>query len=173
MQFAFKARTKRIGALLVLAPVIPAALWLSPLRTRADAAPPTRLEVDLSARQLKVIKNGRVARAYDVAVGRPQHPTPTGLFRTGTIDWNPAWVPPNTAWAKGKKPQPPGSPKNPIQGVKIYFKAPDYYIHGTNDPESIGEAASHGCIRMTEADVKSLARIIQSSGGSMPLLIKS
>ncbi|HJQ21733.1 MAG TPA: L,D-transpeptidase [Gemmatimonadaceae bacterium] len=173
MSFGLSARSKRLGALLVLAPVVPAILWWSPLKGSTTDAPPLRLVVDLSSRQLQVIQNGHLARTYGVAVGRPGHPTPQGSFRTGNIDWNPAWVPPDVDWAKNKKPQPPGAPSNPIQGVKIYFKAPDYYIHGTNNPGSIGEAASHGCIRMTESDAKSLARLIQSSGGSVPLLIKS
>jgi lipoprotein-anchoring transpeptidase ErfK/SrfK len=60
---------------------------------------------------------------------------------------------------------------NPTQGVKIHFKAPDYYIHGTNDPASIGRAASRGCIRMRESDAKNLARRIQRAGGSVPLRI--
>jgi lipoprotein-anchoring transpeptidase ErfK/SrfK len=59
-----------------------------------------------------------------------------------------------------------------MQGVKIYFLAPDFYIHGTNDPDSIGEAASHGCIRMTVCDAIRLARRIERAGGSVPLLIK-
>jgi lipoprotein-anchoring transpeptidase ErfK/SrfK len=157
---------------LVLGPLLVAVLFFT-LRSRsAEAGTPLRLEVSLSGRQLKVIENGKVARAYGVAVGRPSHPTPTGSFRTGTIDWNPAWTPPDVDWAKNKKPQPPGAPTNPLQGVKIYFRAPDYYIHGTNDPGSIGEAASHGCIRMTSSDAKALARTIQNAGGSVPLVIK-
>jgi L,D-transpeptidase ErfK/SrfK len=56
--------------------------------------------------------------------------------------------------------------------VKIYFKAPYYFIHGTNDPDSMGEAASHGCIRMVPDDAVALARRIQEAGGSVPLLIK-
>ena len=58
-----------------------------------------------------------------------------------------------------------------MQGVKIYFQAPDYYIHGTNDPASIGRAASRACVRMRESEAKSLARRIQKAGGSVPLRI--
>jgi lipoprotein-anchoring transpeptidase ErfK/SrfK len=68
--------------------------------------------------------------------------------------------------------QPPGASANPMQGVKIYFQAPDYFIHGTNDPESIGEAASHGCIRMTADDAMDLARRIERAGGSVRLVIR-
>jgi len=134
-------------------------------------SPSIRLDADLSSRTLKVIENGEVIRTYGIAVGRPKYPTPTGSFRTGDIDWNPAWVPPDRDWAKNKKPQAPGAPGNPLRGVKIYFRAPAYYIHGTNNPESIGEAASHGCIRMTEDDAVSLAHRIERAGGSVPLEI--
>jgi lipoprotein-anchoring transpeptidase ErfK/SrfK len=161
----------RIGMLLAVAPIIPALLWATLRDDRADP-PNVRLQVSLSARTLKVIEKGRVVRTYGVAVGRPRNPTPTGSFRTGRIVWNPSWQPPRVWWARNKRPQPPGAPENPMQGVKIYFRAPDYYIHGTNNPGSIGSAASHGCIRMTEGDAKALARRIQKAGGSVPLLIK-
>src|SRR4051794_23368645 len=100
-------RKHRLGALLVIVPVLPALVFWSPLRRVISSAPPVRLEVSLSGRQLRVVQNGRVARTYGIAVGRPGHPTPTGRFRTGTIDWNPAWTPPDADWAKNKKPQLP------------------------------------------------------------------
>jgi len=165
-------RHVRLGALLVALPIIPAALWLVPWSRLLEPRPPDRLEVDLSSRTLHVVEDGRVVNTYGIAVGRPSHPTPTGSFRTGTIDWNPAWTPPPTGWARNKRYQPPGAASNPMQGVKIYFRAPYYFIHGTNNPGSIGEAASHGCIRMTEDDAVSLARWIQSVGGSVVLLIQ-
>ena len=161
----------RLGTLLALAPIVPALVWATVRVDRADPAT-VRLEVSLSARTLKVVEKGRVVRTYGVAVGRPKNPTPTGTFRTGRIVWNPSWHPPRVWWARNKRPQPPGAPENPMQGVKIYFKAPDYYIHGTNKPGSIGSAASHGCLRMTEADAKALARRVQKAGGSVPLVIR-
>jgi lipoprotein-anchoring transpeptidase ErfK/SrfK len=107
-----------------------------------------------------------------VAIGRPRHPTPTGSFRTGDIIYNPPWRPPPQYWARNLLPQPGGSPRNPMQGVKIFFREPYYFIHGTNDPGSIGEAVSHGCIRMTADDAVSLARTIERAGGSVPLEIR-
>ena len=168
----FGLRRARMGTLLALAPIVPALLWAAV--RGVDADPPTlRLEVSLSARQLKVIEKGRVVKTYNVAVGRPANPTPKGSFRTGRITWNPSWHPPKTWWARNRKPQPPGAPENPMQGVKIYFRAPDYYIHGTNNPGSIGSAASRGCIRMTEGEAKALARRIQKAGGGVPLVIRA
>jgi L,D-transpeptidase ErfK/SrfK len=158
------------GALLALTPVLPLLVWAT--FGRAPANPPRmRLEASIAARTLKVIENGNVVKTYGIAVGRPSNPTPRGTFRTGQIIWNPWWRPPNVWWARNKTAQPPGDPDNPIQGVKIFFRAPDYYIHGTNDPGSIGSAASRGCIRMTESDAKNLARRIRKAGGSVPLRI--
>ena len=167
----FLTRRWRLGTALTLFPIIPAALLWSTLRPSHKADPPMRISVSLSARELRVIENGDVVKTYGVAVGRPSHPTPTGSYRTGDIDWNPSWTPPPTDWAKDKQYQPPGAASNPMQGVKIYFKAPYYFIHGTNNPGSIGEAASHGCIRMTAEDAVSLAHRIVDAGGSVPMTI--
>jgi lipoprotein-anchoring transpeptidase ErfK/SrfK len=149
--------------------VIPAAVWAIYPRFAAD--PPMRLVANLSDRELSVIENGEVVATYGIAIGRPSHPTPTGNFRTGDIVWNPSWTPPPTDWARNKTYQPPGADANPMQGVKIYFRAPYYFIHGTNNPGSIGEAASHGCIRMTADDAVNLAKRIERAGGSVPFEI--
>jgi lipoprotein-anchoring transpeptidase ErfK/SrfK len=156
---------KRWHAFALGAAMIPAGVWSA---TRLFApVPPLKLAVSLSARELRVVENGEVVRTYGVAVGRPSHPTPTGVFRTGDIVWNPSWTPPPTGWARNKSYQPPGAAANPMRGVKIYFKAPYYYIHGTNAPGSIGEAASHGCIRMTEDDAVALAKRIEKYGSAV------
>jgi len=164
-------RRVRLGALLTILPIIPAALWWSRSHRTIDDPPRIRLEVSLSARELNVVEHDSIVRTYSIAVGRRSHPTPTGSFRTGQIVWNPSWRPPPVDWARDLDYQPPGAPANPMQGVKIYFQAPYYFIHGTNDPESIGEAASHGCIRMTARDAVHLARRIELAGGSVPLSI--
>jgi len=161
---------RRLAAVLAAVAIIPAGLWASRLPLFHDQG--LRLVVSLSARELKVIEDGDVVKTYGVAIGRPSHPTPTGTFRTGDIDWNPSWTPPPTDWARNKRYQPPGAAANPMQAVKIYFRAPYYFIHGTNDSDSIGEAASHGCLRMTPEDATSLAHRIERAGGGVPLIIK-
>lgn len=152
---------------LMLASAVPVLIWSL---TGRDP-PRVRLAVDVSERELTVFEGDRVIRRYGVAVGRPSNPTPRGYFRTGQIVWNPSWTPPPSRWARGKRYQPPNAPSNPMQAVKIYFKAPWYYIHGTNDPGSIGEAASRGCIRMNPTDARALARIVTRAGGRVPLVI--
>lgn len=121
---------------------------------------PLTMAASTQKRILVVRVGPHTVKKYDVAVGSKAHPTPTGRFTVRHIVWNPAWVPPNAGWAKGKQPAEPGDPKNPMRAVKIFFQEPDYYIHGTNDEGSIGEAASHGCIRMTESDAVELARYL-------------
>lgn len=108
----------------------------------------------------------RVIRRYDVSVGKKAHPTPGGTYPVNHIVWNPSWVPPNEKWAKGKKPAAPGSEKNPMKVVKIFFSEPDYYIHGTGDEYALGGAASHGCIRMSQRDAFALGRYLMDHGGA-------
>jgi lipoprotein-anchoring transpeptidase ErfK/SrfK len=123
------------------------------------------LAVDLSQRRLTVLNGDEEVTTYGVAIGAPKYPTPTGTFSVQKIVWNPAWIPPDRDWAKHKEPQPPGSTLNPMRVVKIYFREPDYYIHGTNAPASIGDAASHGCLRMEADDAARLARHLMEHGG--------
>ena len=142
--------------------VLITALFLTAAVASADEL---RLEVDLGAKELRAMVGDDEVARYDVAVGTKSDPTPTGTFAIKKIIWNPSWVPPNEKWAKGKAPTPPGHPKNPMKRVKMFFKQPDYYIHGTGDEDSIGTEASHGCISMTPEDVTSLARLVMDYGG--------
>lgn len=128
-------------------------------------AEPVRVVVDLSDRELYVIRGGEVERSYPVAVGKPGHPTPKGEFGIRRIIWNPRWVPPDAGWARGKKARAPGDPQNPMGRVKMFFKEPDYYVHGTHQEDSLGRAESHGCIRMRNDDVIDLAKVVMQAGG--------
>ncbi|HEX6100839.1 MAG TPA: L,D-transpeptidase [Thermoanaerobaculia bacterium] len=123
------------------------------------------LAVSTKKNVMELRVGGKTIRRYDVSVGKKAHPTPHGTFRINHIVWNPAWVPPKEKWAKGKKPTPPGDRKNPMKVVKIFFKEPDYYIHGTAEEDDLGGAASHGCIRMSQADAFRLGRYLMDRGG--------
>ena len=123
------------------------------------------MTASLSARKLTLRKDGEVVKEYDIAVGKDNHPTPTGLFYVRKIVWNPAWVPPDAAWAKGKTAKAPGHPANPMKMVKIFFQEPDYYIHGTGDVESLGDAASHGCLRMDPDQAAEVALMVMENAG--------
>lgn len=129
------------------------------------AANGVRVLVDLSERRLVLEDGGQAVREFGVAIGKSTHPTPTGRFTVRKMIWNPGWVPPNSPWARGKKARDPGDPRNPMQAVKIFFREPHYYIHGTNDPKSIGHAGSHGCLRMTPEDAAELGAYLMEHGG--------
>jgi L,D-transpeptidase ErfK/SrfK len=124
------------------------------------------LRASLSQKRLVIEDGGQVVREFGIAIGSPKFPTPTGQFTIRKMIWNPDWVPPkNRAWARGKKPRQAGDPANPMQTVKIFFREPYYYIHGTNDPKSIGTAASHGCLRMDPTDAAELGAYLMEHGG--------
>ena len=140
-------------------------------RDTSQAAPavqqaPLTLRADLRARILLVKRGDSTLKTYAIAVGQDRYPTPLGSFTIEKIIWNPSWhPPPNSEWAKGKTAKGPGEPGNPMKVVKIFFQEPDYYIHGTGDVESLGSAASHGCLRMDPTEVADLAKIIMEHGG--------
>ena len=136
-----------------------------------DSAPvenvaPVSLEADLSSRMISVKRGGETIKTYQVAVGQERYPTPRGSFSIRKIVWNPSWhPPPNSEWARNKTPKGPGDPGNPMKVVKMFFKEPDFYIHGTDAVESLGSAASHGCLRMDPEDVADLAKLVMAEGG--------
>jgi lipoprotein-anchoring transpeptidase ErfK/SrfK len=170
MRRQLSRRQKQLSAgfaVAIAATAVPSArTWLHSSPAVAVADEGVHLSADLSQRRLAVMDNNGEVTTYGVAVGSPKYPTPPGTYTIRKIVWNPPWVPPDREWAKQKEPQAPGSAANPMRVVKIYFKEPDYYIHGTNDPESIGEAASHGCLRMEAGDAANLARYLMEHGGA-------
>jgi lipoprotein-anchoring transpeptidase ErfK/SrfK len=130
----------------------------------ADA--PVTLYADLGARLLTVQAGDQKVKTFAVSIGQPKYPTPPGSYQIRKIIWNPSWrPPPDSKWAQGKTAKGPGDPGNPMKVVKIFFKEPDYYIHGTGDVESLGGAESHGCLRMAPDDVAELAKFIMEHGG--------
>jgi lipoprotein-anchoring transpeptidase ErfK/SrfK len=131
----------------------------------AEAEAALHLQIDLSNRELAAVLDGEVVERYSVAIGNDEYPTPTGEFKIRKVIWNPAWRPPDSKWARDKDPKPAGHPENPMKRVKMFFKEPEYYIHGTADEDSLGAAESHGCIRMRVSDVTRLAQLVMEQGG--------
>jgi lipoprotein-anchoring transpeptidase ErfK/SrfK len=92
-------------------------------------------------------KGMKVKRRFGVATGQASYPTPLGSFEIVRMQRDPWWIPPDSDWAKGEKPVPPG-PGNPLGTRWMGLNSPGVGIHGTPDAASIGYSASHGCIRM-------------------------
>jgi hypothetical protein len=117
---------------------------------------PSYLTLDRGSFTLKLWKNLELAETYTVAVGMEGLETPEGEYEIQAKEENPVWHVPMSDWAGDLAGQtiPPG-PSNPIKArwMAIYEGAG---IHGTEETESLGSAASHGCVRMAIPDVEEL-----------------
>jgi lipoprotein-anchoring transpeptidase ErfK/SrfK len=100
-----------------------------------------------------VFEHGRLLRVLGVATGQARYPTPLGSFWVADKQYNPWWYPPDSDWARGLKPVPPG-PGNPLGTRWMGLSAWGVGMHGTPDAASIGYSASHGCIRMRIPDAE-------------------
>ena len=119
--------------------------FLRPSVTRANFG--SVIVIRRGSRRLYLYDGMTHWRTFRIAVGMPAYPTPLGRFSIATRERNPTWNPPNSDWARGLGPVPPG-PGNPLGTRWMGLSAYGYGIHGTPSPETIGTAASHGCIRM-------------------------
>ena len=103
--------------------------------------------IERGSNVLTLFNGMKVVREFHVATGQAVYPTPLGKFDI-VVKWrNPWWYPPNSPWAAGEKPVPPG-PGNPLGTRWMGLSAPGVGIHGTPEDGSIGYSLSHGCIRM-------------------------
>lgn len=129
-----------------------------PLVSLRTSYKPGSIIIDQSTRKLYYIVSNSTAYRYPISVGRE------GFSWTGTekvsrvADW-PDWHPP--AEMRERDPKLPvkmtGGINNPLGAKAIYLGNTLYRIHGTNDPKSIGTAASSGCIRMYNGHVVHLS----------------
>jgi len=99
------------------------------------------------ANRLNVYNGTRPWRTFPIATGQAIYPTPLGNWHVADMQRDPWWRPPDSPWAKGLKPVPPG-PGNPLGTRWMGLDAAGVGMHGTPDDASIGYSASHGCIRM-------------------------
>jgi lipoprotein-anchoring transpeptidase ErfK/SrfK len=127
---------------------------------------PIRLRVDVSEHRLYLEESGTVTRSWSVALGTKPHPTPLGTFGIRRMIWNPAPLPDDTEWARNEHARHPGELKNPMGRVRIFFREPGYYIHGTLGGAGMAAATSHGCVRMRNQDAIELARLLLRQHGA-------
>jgi lipoprotein-anchoring transpeptidase ErfK/SrfK len=124
---------------------------LAPVVTRRDIGPV--IVIHRGSNRLYLYNGMRPWRVFGVATGQSIYPTPIGRWSI-VVKWrNPWWYPPNSSWARGEKPVPPG-PGNPLGTRWMGLSASGVGIHGTPDDASIGYSASHGCIRMHISDAE-------------------
>ena len=113
--------------------------------------------ISTEERRLYYVLGGGQAIQYAVGVGRPGFEWSGVKKVTAKKEW-PSWTPP--AEMLQRRPDLPrymsGGPDNPLGARAMYLGNTLYRIHGSNEPETIGQAVSSGCIRMTNEDVVDL-----------------
>lgn len=119
----------------------------------AKPRPARKIVVSVPDKRLILVEGERVVRIYRVATGASSTPSPSGSYRIAQRVSDPTYYHPGKVITAG--------PENPLGPRWIGLDTPGYGIHGTNEPGSIGHAASHGCIRMRNSDVKDLFRRVQ------------
>jgi lipoprotein-anchoring transpeptidase ErfK/SrfK len=98
-----------------------------------------RIIIDLSDRMLYLLNQNTVVRGFPIGIGMILTQTPLGQY---------------TIINKAK------NPGGPFGAIWMGLSRPHYGIHGTNNPNSIGKLSSHGCVRMYNEDVLSLASMV-------------
>jgi hypothetical protein len=155
-----RTTTKRARAILLavltLLPALPSfaqtSLFGQTARPASDLARRVAL-ISIPDRQLAVLENGTVIARFPVAVGAAASPSPTGEFRIASRVSHPAYYRPGTVIPAGKD--------NPLGTRWLGLSLKGYGIHGTNAPRSIGQAASHGCIRLRNYDMERLFALLR------------
>ncbi|XGV98086.1 MAG: L,D-transpeptidase [Leptolyngbya sp. BL-A-14] len=121
--------------------------------TSAVAKSDAKLVLDLSDRQLYVYRDQKLVVNYPVAIGQAGWETPSGSFRVLEMQRDPKWQHPITGEIV------PAGPENPL-GKRwigfLYEGRAHIGFHGTNQEDLIGQAVSHGCVRMRNRDVIAL-----------------
>ena len=122
----------------------------------------TRIVVNAPAYRMDVFREGKLLKSYKVGIGYPEFPLPTGLRKAGSIIFNPTWTPPDEPWVEGSKTVKAGekveagSKLNPLGPIKIPIGMPSL-IHGGKAAAKLGGFASHGCVGLTDAQIKDFA----------------
>ena len=114
--------------------------------------------INIPAFRLYLYENGVPIREYPIGVGNVFQPSIIGETRIINKVVDPTYYP-TRWWERGLEPIPPG-PDNPVGTRWLGLGFPSYGIHGTNNPDSIGQAMSSGCIRMYNHDVEELTNLV-------------
>ncbi|MGB3239063.1 MAG: L,D-transpeptidase family protein [Geitlerinemataceae cyanobacterium] len=128
-----------------------------PAETAAPQEQQTRIVLSLSDRRVYLYDGDKVKASYPVAVGKPGWETPMGEFAVLDKALDPVWENPWT----GEIIQP--GPDSPLGPAIIVFELSEegmYAFHGTSNEELIGQAVSHGCVRMRNEDIMAMYELV-------------
>lgn len=164
-------RVPNVGADAIAAGSVTDEEWLATLvslgvGSRQPSA--ARITVDESDKMLRVFDaDDRLVAAFTVSSGSSQDPLPIGDWGITGVARNPPFAyQPDLFWdvpdSEEDQQLPPG-PNGPVGVVWIDLTKEHYGIHGTPEPQTIGRAQSHGCVRLTNWDAARLAGMVSSS----------
>ena len=139
---------------------------LNMLNVSANQPQGDHVVVDKSDGVLRVLdKNDRLIAQFSATMGSEHDPLPLGTWKINVADYNPEFrYNPDLFWdAKrgDEKALLPAGPNGPVGVVWLDLSKEHYGIHGTPNPETIGRAQSHGCIRLTNWDAARLAMMVK------------
>lgn len=117
-----------------------------------------------SEHRLYLYQHGEITHSWPVAVGARAsgYPTPRGVFHVTLKRHMPTWVnPAPNGWGRGMPAQIGPGPTNPLGVRALNWNASAIRFHGTANVNSIGQNASKGCVRLTNADVVELYDLVE------------
>lgn len=133
--------------------------------TPAPGTPPLAIKIDIKTNMLGIFESDKLMAAYPVTVGSAQTASPIGEWKVSGITKLPRFRYDKEMLEHGQRSRdfhmlPPG-PNSRVGVIWIALNKKGIGIHGTNEPETIGHAASHGCIRLANWDVVRLAQKVK------------
>jgi lipoprotein-anchoring transpeptidase ErfK/SrfK len=134
--------------------------------TTEAAAPSVAVKIDTKTNMLEVHQGDKLIAVYPVTIGSAKNASPVGEWKVRRITKMPTFRWDKEMLQHGERSGnfhllPPG-PNNPVGVMWIALNKKGIGIHGTNDPDSIGRTASHGCVRLANWDVVRLATKIKA-----------
>jgi lipoprotein-anchoring transpeptidase ErfK/SrfK len=128
--------------------------------------PVSRIEVDKTKREVRAYGPADLLLAvYPATVGSTDRPAPEGEWAVRAVAPNPTYTSDPSRLTFGKasngKLTIPAGPNNPVGSTWIDLTKDTYGIHGTPDPRMVGKTASHGCVRLTNWDVRQLSLAVK------------
>jgi lipoprotein-anchoring transpeptidase ErfK/SrfK len=120
----------------------------------------TRIVVNIPAFRMDLFRDGNLVKSYKIGIGYPEFQLPRGFRKAEMIVFNPTWTQPNESWASNPgEVVPAGAKGNPLGPIKIPIGGANL-IHGGKALAKIGNFASHGCVGMTNEQVKDFAKVL-------------
>jgi lipoprotein-anchoring transpeptidase ErfK/SrfK len=135
-------------------------------KSTQPGTPPVSVKIDIKTNMLGVFETDKLVAAYPVTVGSAQTASPIGEWKVRGVSKLPHFRYDEQMLKHGKRSGnfhmlPPG-PNNPVGVIWIALNKKGIGLHGTETPETIGRAASHGCVRLANWDIVRLAEKVKS-----------